>query len=348
MIDNLLKKDVLPDPLIRLGVRQKTNNRIKSLEKMDVSEKEDFLMDFIKERSQGPIAINTGDANEQHYEVPSSFFDLVLGKHKKYSCAYWEEGDSLDDAEIRMLDLVCKRAGIEDGQKIMDLGCGWGSFSLYAAMRFPNAHITAVSNSNNQRNYIEEKARQKGIRNLQVITCDINDLALEEKFDRVVSIEMFEHMRNYQELFQKVAGFLNDQGKLFVHVFCHRQVPFTYEVKSNSDWMAKYFFTGGTMPSRDMFHFFNHDLRITQQWAVNGNHYSKTLEAWLKKMDSQKDLIMPILQEREGPEQSVKWWSYWRIFFIACSEFFAIKGGGEYFVAHYLFKKNECHIKQKI
>ena len=188
MIDNLLKKDVLPDPLIRLGVRQKTNNRIKSLEKMDVSEKEDFLMDFIKERSQGPIAINTGDANEQHYEVPSRFFDLVLGKHKKYSCAYWEEGDSLDDAEIRMLDLVCKRAGIEDGQKIMDLGCGWGSFSLYAAMRFPNAHITAVSNSNNQRNYIEEKARQKGIRNLQVITCDINDLALEEKFDRVVSI----------------------------------------------------------------------------------------------------------------------------------------------------------------
>lgn len=339
MIDNLLKKDVLPDPLIRLGVRQKTKSRIKSLEKMDVAEKEAFLMDFIKERSQGPIAINTGDANDQHYEVPSEFFDLVLGKHKKYSCAYWEEGDSLDDAEERMLDLVCKRAGIEDGQKILDLGCGWGSFSLYAAIRFPNAHITAVSNSNNQRNYIEEIAERKSIKNLKVTTCDINDLVLDEKFDRVVSIEMFEHMRNYYTLFKKVAEFLNDQGKLFVHVFCHCQVPFTYEVKSSSDWMAKYFFTGGTMPSRDMFHFFNHDLRVIQQWAVNGNHYSKTLEAWLKKMDKQKDLVMPILEEREGPEHSVKWWSYWRIFFIACSEFFAINGGGEYFVAHYLFEK---------
>lgn len=339
MIDNLLKKDVLPDPLIRLGVRQKTKSRIKSLEKMDVAEKEAFLMDFIKERSQGPIAINTGDANDQHYEVPSEFFDLVLGKHKKYSCAYWEEGDSLDDAEERMLDLVCKRAGIEDGQKILDLGCGWGSFSLYAAICFPNAHITAVSNSNNQRNYIEEIAERKSIKNLKVTTCDINDLVLDEKFDRAVSIEMFEHMRNYHALFKKVAEFLNDQGKLFVHVFCHCQVPFTYEVKSSSDWMAKYFFTGGTMPSRDMFHFFNHDLRVIQQWAVNGNHYSKTLEAWLKKMDKQKDLVMPILEEREGPEHSVKWWSYWRIFFIACSEFFAINGGGEYFVAHYLFEK---------
>lgn len=339
MIDNLLKKDVLPDPLIRLGVRQKTKSRIKSLEKMDVAEKEAFLMDFIKERSQGPIAINTGDANDQHYEVPSKFFDLVLGKHKKYSCAYWEEGDSLDDAEERMLDLVCKRAGIEDGQKILDLGCGWGSFSLYAAICFPNAHITAVSNSNNQRNYIEEIAERKSIKNLKVTTCDINDLVLDEKFDRAVSIEMFEHMRNYHALFKKVAEFLNDQGKLFVHVFCHCQVPFTYEVKSSSDWMAKYFFTGGTMPSRDMFHFFNHDLRVIQQWAVNGNHYSKTLEAWLKKMDKQKDLVMPILEEREGPEHSVKWWSYWRIFFIACSEFFAINGGGEYFVAHYLFEK---------
>ncbi len=303
MIENLLKKDVLPDSLIRIGVRQRTNIRLKSLAKMDVAEKEAFLMDFIKQRSQGPIAINTGDANQQHYEVPSKFFDLVLGKHKKYSCAYWEEGDSLDDAEARMLDLVCDRAGIEDGQKILDLGCGWGSFSLYVASRFPDAHITALSNSNNQRSYIEEKAKQKDIKNLKVVTCDINDLALKDEFDRVVSIEMFEHMRNYNELFRKVAGLLNDQGKLFVHVFCHCQVPFTYEVKSSGDWMAKYFFTGGTMPSQDLFHFFNKDLCITQQWAVNGNHYSKTLEAWLKRMDRQKDLVMPILEDREGPEQ---------------------------------------------
>lgn len=250
------------------------------------------------------------------------------------------EGDSLDQAEERMLELVCQRAAIEDGQRILDLGCGWGALSIYLANSFPNSLVTAMSNSSKQRKYIEEIIKRKGIKNLEVITCDINDLALTEKFDRILSIEMFEHMRNYQALFSKLAGFLNERGKLFVHVFCHCQLPFTYEVKSSSDWMAKYFFTGGTMPSRDMFHFFNQDMRISQQWAINGKHYRKTLEAWLKKMDGQKDLIMPILEDREGPEEAVKWWSYWRIFFMACAEFFAINGGKEYFVAHYLFEKN--------
>lgn len=340
MIESLLKKDIIPDPLIRFGVRQLTKRRIENVKNMDVAEKEDFLMDFIQERSKGPIAINTEDANEQHYEMPSEFFDLVLGEHKKYSCAYWEEGDSLDQAEERMLELVCKRAGVEDGQRILDLGCGWGALSIHLASHFPNSLVTAMSNSSNQRIYIEEIIKRKGIKNLEVITCDINDLVLTEKFDRILSIEMFEHMRNYQALFGKLAEFLNERGKLFVHVFCHCQLPFTYEVKSSSDWMAKYFFTGGTMPSRDMFHFFNQDMRISKQWAINGNHYQKTLEAWLKKMDRQRNLIMPILSDREGPEESVKWWSYWRIFFMACAEFFAINEGKEYFVAHYLFEKN--------
>lgn len=340
MIDWILKKDIVPDSLIRFGVRQISNRRVCRVNKMDVAEKEDYLMDFIRKRSRGPIAINTGDANEQHYEMPSRFFDLVLGEHKKYSCAYWKEGDSLDEAEERMLDLVCQRAGLEDGQQILELGCGWGAFCLFAAQRYPNSHITAVSNSTNQRLYIESIAEQKGIDNLQVITRDINDLKLTEKFDRVVSIEMFEHMRNYQALFGKVSGFLKDQGKLFVHVFCHEQLPFTYEVKNSWDWMAKYFFTGGTMPSRDLFHFFNDELRISHQWAVNGNHYSKTLEAWLDKMDAQEEIVMPILEEREGPKQSKKWWAYWRIFFMACSEFFALNRGNEYYVAHYLFEKN--------
>lgn len=307
---------------------------------MEVSEKEKFLMDFIDERSQGTIAINTQDTNEQHYEMPSKFFDLVLGEHKKYSCAYWEDGDTLNDAEERMLNLVCERADLKDGQKILELGCGWGAFCIHAAQQYPNSLVTGVSNSNNQRLYIEGVAKAKGITNLNIITCDINEFELSEKFDRIVSIEMFEHMRNYEALFKKVASFLKEDGKLFVHVFSHQQLPFTYEVKSKADWMAKYFFTGGTMPSRDLFHYFNHDLRIEQQWAVNGNHYSKTLEAWLEKMDRQKDVIMPILEEREGKEESLKWWSYWRIFFLACSEFFSIHGGNEYFVSHYLFEKN--------
>lgn len=212
MIDSLLSKGILPDPLVRLGVRRLTKNTIHSIEKMDVAEKEEYLMRFIRERSHGPIAINTIDANEQHYEMPSEFFELVLGRHKKYSCAYWEQGDSLDDAEKRMLELVCLRAGIEDGQRILELGCGWGSFCIYAAMRFPHTRITAVSNSNNQRSYIEEIIKQRDIKNLQVITCDINELALTETFDRVVSIEMFEHMRNYETLFGNVAGFLNEKG----------------------------------------------------------------------------------------------------------------------------------------
>lgn len=339
MIDSLLEKDVIPDVLIRFGVRQITKRRIHKVKKMDVTQKEDYLMDFIHQRSQGPIAIHTGAANEQHYEMPSEFFDLVLGAHKKYSCAYWEQGDSLNVAEERMLHLVCQRAGIEDGHRILELGCGWGAFCIYAAMRYPNSLVTAVSNSNHQRMYIEKIIKLKGIENLQVMTCDINDLVLAETFDRVVSIEMFEHMRNYHALFSNIAGFLNEKGKLFVHVFCHCQLPFTYEVKNSRDWMARYFFTGGTMPSRDLFHFFNHDLRISRQWAVNGNHYKKTLEAWLEKMDGQKEAIMSILEEREGPEQTLKWWSYWRIFFMACAEFFAMNGGNEYFVAHYLFEK---------
>lgn len=340
MIDWLLKKDILPDVFIRFGVRQITKNRVRRVNRMDVVEKEEYLMDFVQKRSKGLIAINTSDANEQHYEMPSEFFDLVLGQDKKYSCAYWKEGDSLNDAEEHMLDLVCQRAELKDGQKILDLGCGWGAFSLHAAQAFPHSEITAVSNSNNQRLFIEKIVQERGIKNLQVITQDINDLDFVENFDRVVSIEMFEHMRNYQELFKKVAHFLNNKGKLFVHVFCHRELPFTYEVKSRSDWMAKYFFTGGTMPSRDLFHFFNEDLRVSHQWAVNGEHYSKTLEAWLENMDAQEEAIMPILADREGMKHSGKWWAYWRIFFMACSEFFAMNDGKEYFVSHYLFEKN--------
>ena len=339
MLDDILKKDIIPDILLRFGVRQITRRRINRVKGMDAAQKEAYLMDFVSQRSRGAIAINTQDANEQHYEMPSRFFDLVLGAHKKYSCAYWEKGDSLDEAEERMLRLVCERAGIEDGQRILELGCGWGAFCIYAALRYPASQITAVSNSNYQRLYIENIMRQKGIKNLRVMTCDINDLALEETFDRAVSIEMFEHMRNYEALFGKIAGFLNEHGKLFVHVFCHRELPFTYETKHAGDWMAKYFFTGGTMPSRDLFHYFNRDLRLSRQWAVSGLHYTKTLEAWLAKMDSQKEAILPILEEREGPGHRVKWWSYWRIFFMACAEFFAINGGNEYFVAHYLFQK---------
>lgn len=337
-LEYFLEKNLIPDGLLRLGARWITRSRLAKTTKMSVGDHQAYMNDFIDARSQGPIAINTQEANDQHYQLPSSFFDLILGQRKKYSCAYWQDGDTLAEAETAMLDLVCQRANLKDGQDILELGCGWGSFCLYAAERYPQTKITAVSNAQEQRLYIEKRAQERGLSNLKVITCDINDLALEADFDRIVSVEMFEHMRNYQALFAKVSKLLRPQGQCFVHVFCHKSTPYTYEQTSSRDWMAKYFFTGGTMPSRDLFLYINDHLRVDKQWAVNGRHYQKTLEAWLKRMDEQKEAVLPILDKIEGRDKRIKWWSYWRTFFIASSEFFAIKQGNEYFVAHYLFK----------
>jgi cyclopropane-fatty-acyl-phospholipid synthase len=338
----LLEKDLLPDFIIRYGIRKLLAQRLKDEDKGNPQAQQEHCMELIEELKSLPIAINTADANIQHYEVPTEFFQLVLGKHLKYSSGYWKEGvNSLDISEKDMLEITCNRAELIDGQKILELGCGWGSLSLFIAEKFPNSNITSVSNSHSQKVFIDAQAKNRNIKNLTIITADINAFQIEKRFERVISVEMFEHMRNYELLMDKVAGFLNPSGKLFVHIFTHKEYAYKFEVKDESDWMSKYFFTGGIMPSDQLLLYFQKKLKIEKHWRVSGVHYQKTSEAWLRNMDSNKQKLLDIMGRVYGQEYALKWWSYWRIFFMSCAELWGYKGGKEWMVSHYLFQQAE-------
>lgn len=338
--NSLLERNIVPDFLIRTGIRQICKQRLKEETKDSIEEQHSHFMRFVGQLKESPIAVETKAANEQHYEVPTKFFQLVLGKHLKYSSGFWRQGVSdLDQAEGDMLDLTCERADIIDGQAILECGCGWGSLSLFMAVRFPNSRITAVSNSRTQKVFIDNCAKARGITNLTVVTSDMNEFMTTEKFDRIVSIEMFEHMRNYQVLMKKLSGFLNDDGKMFIHIFTHKDFGYFYEVKDDSDWMAKYFFTGGVMPSDHLLFYFNDHFKAEKHWRVSGRHYNKTSEAWLANMDKHKDQIMPLFEETYGKDEATRWWVYWRVFFMACAELWGYNKGEEWFVSHYLFAK---------
>lgn len=330
---------VLPDLLLRSGTRHLLRRRLResvsgSLEARTREQSE--LMDRL---ASGPIAIAVTAANEQHYEVPAPFFELVLGPRLKYSCCYWDSSTAdLAAAEKAMLALTAQRAEIEDGMRILDLGCGWGSFSLWAAERFPNAQILAVSNSRIQRAFIEARAAERSLRNVRVQTVDINDFEPNEQFDRLVSIEMMEHVRNHRALFERVARWLAAGGLAFSHIFCHRSHAYTYEHRDPSDWMAKNFFTGGMMPSEGMFQRYQEDLVLREQWRVDGIHYHRTSDAWLERLDRNRDDALQVLADGYGADAS-RWFHRWRLFFIACSELFAYRGGDEWFVSHYLWEK---------
>ena len=223
--------------------------------------------------------------------------------------------------------------------QVLDLGCGWGSLSLWIAEHFPNASVTSVSNSTSQREFILTQARARSIENIDVISCDMNDFATDKRFDRVVSVEMFEHMRNYRELFRRINGWLNPGGKFFMHIFCHRMTPYEYIDKGPGDWMSRHFFSGGIMPSADLPLRFAEHLNIENRWHWNGQHYAKTCNAWLAKMDANETAIKPVLAECYGEENASLWWQRWRIFFMACAELFDYDEGHEWYVGHYLFNK---------
>lgn len=339
MINTMLEKNLLPDPLVRFGIRNLLKQRINE----DIGKNEEIKKqkkaDFIQKQSSFPIAVNTLDANEQHYEVPTEFYHFVLGKNKKYSCGHWDNSTNLDDAETEMLEITTQRAKLVDGQDILELGCGWGSLTLYMGQKYPNSKITAVSNSKTQKAFIDSEAKKRGLDNITVITCDINKFDIDGKFDRVVSVEMFEHMRNYEKLLGKIKKFLKDDGKLFVHIFVHKDTPYYFDVKDDSDWMSKYFFSGGIMPSDDLLYHFENQFKVVEHTKVNGVHYSKTAEAWLENQDKNKKEIMELFENHYGKKEALKWFSYWRVFFMACSELWKYKNGEEWFVSHYLLEK---------
>ncbi|TVP80695.1 MAG: class I SAM-dependent methyltransferase [Puniceicoccaceae bacterium] len=332
----LAERGWVSDSRIRVGIRRLLAERLQSIEALPRSSTQ-----WIQTLESLPLAVDTDAANEQHYELPAAYFQLVLGPHLKYSAGYWPEGvDTLDASEAAMLRLTCERAELADGQRILELGCGWGSLSLWMAAAYPASRIVAISNSNSQRAYIESQAAERGLHNLEVITCDINQFQPEGDFDRVVSVEMFEHVRNHRQLLGQIAAWLRPGGQLFVHIFTHRVATYLFEAKSSKDWMSKYFFTGGIMPAVDLLPTAARGfLEEAQRWKVNGTHYSRTLEAWLAQQDAHSEAVLEIFRGCYGPKQAKLWAQRWRIFYMACSELFAYNHGEEWPVTHYRFVK---------
>ena len=333
----LAEKGLVPDVLLRWGIRRRLDALLRDLDRGGPTARRDRERALIAAMRASPIAIAADAANVQHYEVPAAFFDLVLGSRKKYSCCLWSEGvDSLDGAEEAMLDLVAERAGLADGMDVLELGCGWGSFCLWAAERFPGSRITALSNSRLQRATIEERAARAGLRNVQVLTENAATFDTMETFDRVVSIEMFEHMRNVEALLARIARWLRREGRLFVHVFTHREHSYTFD-EGPSSWMGSEFFTGGMMPSDTLYLEFQRKLVLLDRWVIDGRHYARTLRAWLERLDARRGDVLSALARACPPGEARRQLQRWRMFFIACEEAFGHSGGDQWRVSHYLF-----------
>ena len=333
----LAERGLATDAMIRGGIRKLLAERLEAVASAPKTDAE-----WIAELESTPMAVDTDAANAQHYEIPAAYFKTVLGEHLKYSSGYWPTGnESLDKSEAAMLALTCERAELTDGQRVLELGCGWGSLSMWMASQYPQSTIVAVSNSNSQRHYIETQAAERGIGNLQVVTCDINNFKPEGHFDRVVSVEMFEHVRNHRQLLRRINDWLKPGGKLFAHIFTHHKHTYLFEVKGEKDWMSKHFFTGGIMPSVELLPTAAETLVEEQRWSVNGRHYSRTLDAWLAKQDANADAVLETLRKCYGAGKAKLWAQRWRIFYMACSELFAFNDGQEWPVTHYRFVKSE-------
>jgi len=331
----------VPDPVVRLGIRRLLRQRLAELRSGDAEATQDLTREFVRAMRAAPLALHPDAANAQHYELPAAFFERVLGPRLKYSCCLWPEGGaaSLADAEAAALALTCERARLTNGQDILELGCGWGSLSLWMAERYPASRITAVSNSASQRAFIEARAQALGLNNLKVLTRDFNDLqAPFGHYDRVVSVEMFEHLRNWQRAFARVARWLRPGGCFFLHVFAHREAPYAFEARDASDWISQHFFTGGMMPGDDLAMTFQDRLRLVDRWRWDGRHYARTARAWLDNMDAQRESLLPVVQAGHGGAGEL-WWMRWRLFFMAVEELFAWNEGQQWWVSHYLFER---------
>jgi len=326
----LVERGLIPDSLTRAGIRRLCRRRRDDLPPTD---------EVVGEMRRGPVAPVPEKANEQHYEVPAAFFEKVLGPRRKYSsCWYAGEGTSLEEAEIASLEKTCGHAELEDGQDVLELGCGWGSLTLHMAERYPGSRITGVSNSASQRESILARAAERGLTNVRIVTADMNDFDTDDRFDRVVSVEMFEHMRNWEELLRRIAGWLRPDGKVLIHVFRHRRGSYFFETEGASNWMGRHFFTGGLMPGRSLFDRFGEDLAVTRRWDWDGTHYRRTAEHWLENLDAARGELLPILEATYGRRRAKRWFRRWRVFFLACAELFGIADGAEWGVSHYLLE----------
>ncbi|AUB80109.1 SAM-dependent methyltransferase [Candidatus Thiodictyon syntrophicum] len=330
----------VPDAMTRAGIRALLRQRLATLPTGDCALAAEETRAFVAMMDASPIAAVPELANAQHYELPPEFFVEVLGPRRKYSSCLWSAGvQTLAQAEDESLRVTAERAGIADGMEVLELGCGWGAFSLYVAERFPRCRVTAVSNSQSQRGFIEGEARRRGLANLTLITADMNTFAAPGRYDRIVSIEMFEHMRNHRALFARVHDWLKPGGRFLMHIFCHRAHPYAFEDQGPSDWMSRYFFSGGIMPSDELPLLFQDRLRLLERWRWDGRHYERTLNTWLEQMDAARPRVWPILEQTYGTDQAAAWWMRWRLFFMACAELFGYRNGQEWWVSHYLFER---------